>query len=158
MPGLKREPSASRRKPSVRRMGINALILLLAIAVITLAYSLVNRTLLRPPVQIQRAGEPSPAVIQLDVLNGCGASGAATLCTSYLRARGYDVVEVRNYRSFDVDESLVVYRVGNTSNAERVAYALGIKKQNILQQINPDYYVDVSVVIGKDYRSLKPQQ
>ncbi len=43
-------------------------------------------------------------------------------------------------------------------NAENVAYALGIRKQNIIQQMNHDYYVDVSVVIGKDYGSLKPSQ
>jgi hypothetical protein len=53
---------------------------------------------------------------------------------------------------------MVVDRVGNMQNAERVAYALGVKKENILQQMNPDYYVDVSVVIGKDYHALKPSQ
>ncbi len=171
-------PATSR--PDPRPLLLNALIVALTILVGLLAWSLISRMLLRPPVESQRAGAPlasarpsgrdgiasshaaGPAAagstIQLDVLNGCGAAGAAVQFTSYLRGRGYDVVEVRNYKTFDLTESLVIDRVGNMENAERVAYALGIKKQNILQQMNPDYYVDVSVVIGKDYGSLKPSQ
>jgi hypothetical protein len=50
----------------------------------------------------------------------------------------------------------VIDRTGDMENARKVAYALGIGKEHIIQQINQDYYVDVSVVIGKDYKSLKP--
>ena len=75
--------------------------------------------------------------------------------TAYLRARGFDVVEYRNYRSFDVQETLVIDRAGNRDNAEKVAYALGVGKGNIIEQINEDYYVDVSVLLGRDYASLK---
>jgi len=78
--------------------------------------------------------------------------------TNYLRARGYDVVEVRNYRTFDVKESFVIDRTGELDNAEKIAYALGIRKENIVQQLNPEYYIDVSVVIGRDHASLKPSQ
>ncbi len=148
-------------RPDPRPFLLNALIVALTVLVGVLAWSLISRVLLRPPVESQRAGAPPSAAgstIQLDVLNGCGAAGAAVQFTSYLRGRGYDVVEVRNYKTFDLNESLVIDRVGNMQNAERVAYALGIRKQNILQQMNPDYYVDVSVVIGKDYQSLKPSQ
>ena len=63
---------------------------------------------------------------------------------------------MHNYKTSDVNESLVIDRVGNSANAEKVAYALGIKKKNIVQQLNHDYYVDVSVVIGKDFNTLKP--
>jgi hypothetical protein len=95
-------------------------------------------------------------VIQIDVLNGCGDAGTATKFASFLRARGYDVVEMRNYKTFDLSESLVIDREGDLENAEKVAYALGVGKENIIQQINQDSYVDVSVVIGADYRKLKP--
>jgi hypothetical protein len=141
-----------------RTLSLNILIGALALLVVFLAYSLVDRHLLRPPVETARQGESASGVIQLDVLNGCGVPGSATTFRDYLRARGFDVVEMRNYRSFDVEKSLVVDRTGIRANAERVAYALGIDKSHIIQQINPDYYVDVSVVIGKDYRSLKPSQ
>jgi hypothetical protein len=155
-------PSATGRTASVRKdprtLALNALIVVLALLVLVMLAAFVIRTFIRPPVEAERAGGGAARTIQIDVLNGCGASGAATSFTTYLRARGFDVVEVRNYRSFDVQESLVIDRAGDASNAERVAYALGVKKQNIIRQINQDYFVDVSVVIGRDYTSLKPSQ
>lgn len=142
-----------------RSLALNLLIVALAGVVCVLGYGLVMHAVVRPPVESQRAGvTPLPAgtTIQVDVLNGCGVSGSASQCTSYLRVRGFDVVEVRNYKSFDVNESLVVDRTGNLENALRVAYALGISRKNVVQQINPDYYVDVSVVIGRDFHTLQP--
>jgi hypothetical protein len=128
----------------------------LALLVGFLLISLLIRHVIKPPVDASRTGEPGSAVIQVDVLNGCGIGGAASAATSYLRARGFDVVEIRNYKTFDVQESLVIDRRGDLEYARRVAYALGIGAKNIVQQINDDYYVDVSVVVGRDYQSLKP--
>jgi hypothetical protein len=136
-------------------MFLNVSIALLALLVVLLLIPFLHRTFFSPPVDPERA-EGKAGAIQLDVLNGCGVQGAATSITSYLRARGFDVVEIRNYKTFDMQESLVVDRTGVRENAERVAYALGISRKNIVQQINEDYFVDVSVVIGRDYGSLKP--
>lgn len=141
-----------------RGTGLNVLIALLAVVVAYLAYSFVHRSFIEPPVDVKRANVSAGQVIQIDVLNGCGIGGAAQSFTGYLRARGYDVVEMKNYKTFDVKESLVIDRGGNVETAKKVAYALGVNEQNIIQQINPDYFVDVSVVIGKDYQSLKPYQ
>lgn len=150
-------PIASARK-STGSLLLNILIASLVVVVCSLGYSLLDRHLLNPPVEIERAGPAAGEIIQLDVLNGCGVQGAATRFTAFLRERGYDVVEMKNYKTFDVDESLVIDRVGNLRNAERVAYALGISGKNVIQQLNQDYYVDVSVVIGKDYQTLKPSR
>ena len=147
--------SSPKGKRDTRVLLLNALIVLLVLLVGGMSYALLSRHLIKPPVEATRA-TAAAGVIQIDVLNGCGAPGAATAFTSYLRARGYDVVEQRNYRTFDVNESMVIDRTGERKNAERVAYALGIKNENIVQQINPDYFVDVSVLIGRDYKSLKP--
>ena len=70
--------------------------------------------------------------------------------------RKFDVVQSSNYSSFDVVESLVIDRVGNKATANKVAHALGIDSKNVVTQINPDYYLHVSVVIGRDYQDLKP--
>jgi hypothetical protein len=147
-------PVSARKDP--RTLLLDVIIGALGLLVLVLAYSFASRILFRPPVDPVRSGSGTPGTIQLDVLNGCGAPGAGTSATAYLRARGFDVVEYRNYRSFDVRESLVIDRAGNRENAEKVAYALGIRKGNIIQQINQDYYVDVSVLIGRDYPTLKP--
>ncbi len=99
-----------------------------------------------------------PRILQMDVLNGCGVKGIGSKFTDYLRARGFDVVESKNYKTFHVANTLVIDRIGDLSAARRVAYALGVKERNIIQQINPDYFVDVSVVIGKDYSELSISQ
>jgi hypothetical protein len=148
-------PVSARKDP--RTLFLDVIIGALGLLVLVLAYSFASRMIFRPPVDPVRSGSTTPGTtIQLDVLNGCGVPGAGTSMTAYLRARGFDVVEYRNYRSFDVRESLVIDRAGNRENAEKVAYALGIRKGNIIQQINQDYYVDVSVLIGRDYPTLKP--
>ena len=136
-----------------RALMLNILIGALALIAAYLLYTLAMRVVFRPPVEPVKDG--TAGAIQVDVLNGCGASDAARAVTGYLRSRGFDVVEMRNYKTFDVPQSLVVDRTGDRRNSERVAYALGIKKENIIQQVNQDYYVDVSVVIGRDYATLK---
>jgi hypothetical protein len=140
----------------LRALLLNVGIFALLIVAVLLTYSLVMRTTVRPPVDPTKQETEVVEIIQIDVLNGCGVSGVAGEFTDYLRSRGYDVVEVGNYRTFDVPESIVIDRIGNLTNARKVAYALGIKETNVIQQINPDYFLDATVVIGKDYDSLRP--
>ena len=97
-----------------------------------------------------------PKILQLDVLNGCGAKGIGAKFTDYLRTQGFDVVESKNYKSFQIPQTLVVDRIGDLTAARRVATALGVKENNIVQQLNLDYFVDISVIIGKDYTQLNP--
>jgi hypothetical protein len=151
-----KERFTDRLKKGPLTMTLNALIVVLLLVVGYMSYAFVERTFLRPSVDPERAGGEAAGVIQIDVMNGCGDAGMASKCSSFLRARGFDVVEMRNYKTFDLDHSMVIDRVGNKENAERVARALGVGSKNVIQQINQDYYVDVSVVIGKDYPSLRP--
>jgi hypothetical protein len=39
-----------------------------------------------------------------------------------------------------------------------VAQALGVPEERVEQQIDRNAYLDVTVVLGKDFRSLKPMQ
>jgi len=100
--------------------------------------------------------DSSAAPLQLEVLNGCGISGKADLLTNYLRKNGFDVVNIGNYRSFDLENSIVIDRTGKIQNAERVAESIGLGNENVIQQINKDYLLDVTVILGKDYSKLIP--
>ncbi len=102
-----------------------------------------------------KAPAAAQRIIQLDVMNGCGAKGISAKFTNYLRTRGFDVVEMKNYKTFSVSHTLVIDRVGDLAAARHVADALGVPDEHVIQQINPDYFVDVSVVIGADYLSLR---
>jgi len=143
-----------------KHLFLNIVIGLLGVVVFFLLYTFITNTLVNKPVEWTTEHPEGQAkhaeIIQLDVLNGCGATGVAQKFTDYLRKRNFDVVQSSNYKNFDVQESLVIDRVGDLEAARRVAYALGIEERNIVQQINPDYYLNVSVVIGRDYKTLKP--
>ena len=58
--------------------------------------------------------------IQLEVLNGCGVSGVADKFSEILREEGFDVVNIGNYRSFNVENSLLISRSGDDEKAELV--------------------------------------
>jgi len=104
------------------------------------------------------AASKTQKVIQLDLLNGCGEKGIAAKLTTYLRKNGFDVVEMKNYKTSNIPQTLVIDRVGDLHSARQVAAALGVSDKNVIQQLNPDYFVDVSVVIGKDYGTLHISQ
>lgn len=135
---------------------LNFTILLLSIVIIFLTYSVITKVsvLGKSNNNEQRVGLTAKPV-QLEVLNGCGVNGIAEKFTDYLRAGNFDVVNFGNYRSFDVDYSLLIDRTGNMENAFKIASTLGIEKNNIIQQVNKEYFLDVTLVIGKDYKQLK---
>ncbi|MBI1933717.1 MAG: LytR C-terminal domain-containing protein [Ignavibacteriales bacterium] len=135
----------------------NILIFFLVVLIVYLSYSAYIK-LVKGSEKIDELKNNGVAaeIIQLDVLNGCGVSGVADRYTDFLRARGFDVVEIGNYVSYDVDETFVIDRIGNKANAVKVANALGIENVKVIQQLNENYFLDVSLVIGKDYYKLKP--
>lgn len=100
--------------------------------------------------------EAASAIIQIEVMNGCGVDGVAAKFTDYLRQKNFDVVQVGNYMSNSIDETLIIDRIGNRANTEKLADVLGVDKKNIIQQLNKDYFLDATLVIGKDYNKLEP--
>ncbi len=117
-------------------------------------YAFFTNDIFEPSPDGAKIYSPSGRPVQLDVLNGCGVSRIASRVSAHLRRKGFDVVDMRNYKTFDLQETLVIDRVGNLATARQVAQALGVKRENVIQEINPDYFVDVSVVIGRDYSTL----
>lgn len=146
------------RKPykSFSGIFINLIILLLAAIVVFMLYSVYLK--FNSSIK-QKAGldnKNKTHILQVEVLNGCGVSGVADKFTSYLRKHDFDVVQTGNYISFDVEKSIVIDRTGNMNNAYKVADSLGISRRNVIQQVNPNYFLDVSLIIGKDFNNLKP--
>lgn len=93
-------------------------------------------------------------IIQVEVLNACGTAGLADKFTDLLRSKKFDVVKTGNFASFDIDNSFVIDRVGNKDYAYSLADSIGIPKSNVIQQFNKNYYLDVTLVIGKDFNNL----
>lgn len=102
------------------------------------------------------ANQTPSEIIQVEVLNGCGVGGVADRFTDFLRTNNFDVVNISNYIRFDMDETIIIDRIGNMANAYKVAKSLGVKNDNVIQQLNNDYFLDVSIIIGRDYFTLQP--
>ena len=88
--------------------------------------------------------------------NGAGVDHLAERTTQYLRDQGFDVVDVGNHSSFDRERSVVIDRIGNPEAARNVAEALGIPPERVHKDVKPQYYLDASVILGRDYEQLRP--
>jgi hypothetical protein len=87
--------------------------------------------------------------VRVEVLNAGGVAGVAREVMNLLRDDGFDVVQYGNAGSFDRDSTVVIDRVGRSELAEGVANALGIR--NVLSEPDPNLFVDVTVLLGRDW-------
>lgn len=100
------------------------------------------------------AGGPSAtglaSAVRVQVLNGCGVSGAAANVASLLRrAGGFDVIEIGNAENFDFAVTVVVDRTGDARAAREVARVLdGVPL--VLQRL-PGGRFEVTVIVGYDH-------
>lgn len=135
---------------------LNTAIGFLGVLLLILVISLITRIIF-PRIENQRVLEQSEFVtniIQLEVLNGCGVSGMATRYTDRIREFGFDVVETGNFDHFNVEHSFILSRSGSIENAHRVAQAIGVDKERVIIEESSDFYLDVTLVIGADYKNL----
>ncbi|MFI5211530.1 MAG: LytR C-terminal domain-containing protein [Ignavibacteria bacterium] len=147
-----------------KNYSINILIVLLAVVTVYMFYNLFKR-LTTPQTDVKTqvvdsttylTKQPSGGTLQIDVQNGCGVSGIADKFTEFLRSKGFDVVEMGNFTTQDIKTTMVIDRAGNMKNAKRVASSLGVSDKYVIQQMNKNYFLDATVVIGKDYAELYP--
>jgi len=128
----------------------NILILLLFSAIAGIA--LLKGTTLQPPEPVTPVLKPSsiPYIGRLQILNGCGSSGAASGVASFLRSHHFDVKNIGNADNWNFAETMVISRIIDTSIAVQVAEALSSKKIVLIR--NQETRYDVTVIIGNDYR------
>lgn len=138
-------------------LALNAILGFLGVLLILLLVAVLTRIVF-PRIENTREDKTEVFIgniIQVEVLNGCGVPGLATIFTSKLRDNGFDVVESGNFDTFDIKETLVIDRSGILENAKKVAKALGISEKNVIQELAPSYFLDATIVIGSDYKQLK---
>jgi hypothetical protein len=95
-------------------------------------------------------------VLKVEVLNGCGVPGLCDSVTTFLRLNKMDVIQTGNYYSYNVENTTIIDRKGKIVNAQKIAAFLGLDQSSVIQQINNDYLLDVTVVIGKDFNHIYP--
>jgi hypothetical protein len=151
-------------KKSILNYLLNITIIILGILCMYLIFSLVTNTFLNKNKTVKDTKDSTKTSvtnqpnlsIQVDVQNGTGENRVGAIFRDYLKRKGYDVVDLGNYKSTDVDKTIIIDRTGDTRKAQRIAEVLGVSGKNIIQQINRDLYLDATIVIGKDFNELKP--
>lgn len=146
------EPTAARHTV------INISLVVLGLALLALLFALVTRVFTPrvDPLREENPGHLVGDIIQVEVRNGCGISGLAGDMTQFLRKKGFDVVDVGDHDSFDLEYSVVYDRIGDIESARKLAKAVGIPPERVVQDIKLDEYIDASIVIGLDYAQLTP--
>lgn len=94
--------------------------------------------------------------VRVEVLNGGAFAGAARQATDTLRELGFDVVFFGNAGPPERDSSVVIDRTGAVERARGVADALNIR--NVRTEPDSNLYLDVSVVLGKDWAPVAPPE
>jgi hypothetical protein len=102
----------------------------------------------------------SPEEQKIEVLNGCGVPGVAQKFADYLKAQGFDPVNVTNLQDafgrdrFDIPRTMIFDRLSNERiYGRKVARALRLSDDYVDYQ-KSDRMVSVSVIIGQDYQSI----
>lgn len=140
---------------------LNISLVVLGLFVTVLLYAFVARVVTPrtdPHREIDAPAHLIGAVIQVEVRNACGVSGIAGETRQYLRSQGFDVVEVGDHTIRDLEHSVVIDRSGDLRAAQKVARSMGIPEERVTQEIRESYYLDASVLLGRDYVSLRPFQ
>ena len=133
---------------------MRVLLLLLTVALCIVIYVLANK----PDPAKSEAGRFSPPVdgasLQVEVLDGAGNMKAAQRVTNFLRARGYDVVEMKKNSEGIEERSIIIDRSGNLEAAKKMASSMGIPPDKVFQKVDRTLYLDITFVLGKDYSRL----
>ncbi|MDX1494566.1 MAG: LytR C-terminal domain-containing protein [Longimicrobiales bacterium] len=133
---------------------LSAIRLSVAVIVVTIVAAVgVNLSLMETD-EIDTLADPSRVWtgerVRVEVFNAGGVTGMARAATEELRAAGFDVVTFDNARTFDPERpSEVIDRVGRTDIAQAVAAAIGI--DNVQSDPDPNLFVEVTVVVGRDW-------
>ncbi len=93
--------------------------------------------------------------MRVEVLNGCGVNRLAIRISNVLRREGFNVVKIGNTKNQNFEETTVIERSDESmKHAHYFAERIGCK--NIGKDIDPALYLEVSLIIGKDYREIFP--
>ena len=137
----------------------NIIISIVVLLVLSLSISFVYRMYISPPVLSEVSDENKithTEVLQVEVLNSLSTNGLASTVMIYLRNRKFDVVRIGNYPEKDQTKSFIIDRLGDSNSGIYLAKALGIADSLIKIDIDSSLFLRCSIVIGSDFRNLKP--
>ncbi len=99
--------------------------------------------------------------VRLQILNGCGTRGVADRVAKAVPSRiqlplEASVVEVYDFRAYDVKKSFLISRERDLSLSRELALQLGLDGENIIFEPLENNYrnINVSLVLGDDFEKI----
>jgi len=162
-----------RKRKDIQGTLINSGIVILSLLLIAFIFSFSNRQIQTGvPIKVtfpEPIETPGPAVniyelnpvldIDVEVLNGCGVPGLAGKVSEFMRTHNVDVVRSENADHFNYDKTQIILRNENRDGLKIVAESFGFDVKNssrVLHLPDEQLSVDITVIIGSDFGSLKP--
>ncbi len=93
--------------------------------------------------------------VTVEILNGNGQVGLASTVAVELRNRGVVVPRTGEAAHHNYQNTVIVDWKGNSQEALRLAQSIGISPSNIVTYYLPKKTLDLTIVLGKDWNSLK---
>ncbi len=151
----------------------NILIIILAVVVVGFIYSFVQKSgasgviIANPQLNNEQKTqlavdiyEANPILdIKVEVLNGCGEKDIAAKISDFLRTEYIDVIRSENADNFEYERTILIQRSDDLLNLKTVAKVLNFEindEDRVLIQSSSTADVDLTLILGKDYRSVKP--
>lgn len=100
---------------------------------------------------------PTPGVVRVEILNGCGITNAADWVARRVKGPGIIITDTGNADNFHYPKTIVRSCAGTPVALEEAIERLGLSKDAVQEIPSLSSSVDVVVIVGKDYRKLREQ-
>ncbi|MBT3449088.1 MAG: LytR C-terminal domain-containing protein [Bacteroidetes Order II. Incertae sedis bacterium] len=136
-------------------MNVGIAVAVLVAAVLLYAFYVRISTPIPDPMRLDGETDLLGSTIQVQVLNGAGVDNLGLQMENHLISLGFDVVETDNFRK-GMEKTVILDRLGNLDASEQVALAIEANSERISTDILVDYYLDATIIIGRDYQEFLP--
>ena len=136
-------------------MNVGIAVAVLVAAVLLYAFYVRISTPIPDPMRLDGETDLLGSTIQVQVLNGAGVDNLGLQMENHLISLGFDVVETDNFRK-GMEKTVILDRLGNLDASEQVALAIEANPERISTDILVDYYLDATIIIGRDYQEFLP--
>jgi hypothetical protein len=150
--------SKSEHRTMHYRKLMRGIIAVLCIALVVTLYVLAHSSFSDHVTTSNAVQSSTVRSLEVEVLDGAGSMKATQYMRSVLQEQGYDVVEMKRNNDGVVERTFVLDRSGNLEAARQLATNLGISQDKVFQKIDRNLYIDVTVMVGKDFSKLKAFQ
>lgn len=154
-------------KKVILNYALNTIIFILIFLIVYFVYSIfaskekdygnkINIKNTNDSVTISRTDTSVTGRITVEVYNGSGESKLAYKVSDFLKKHnGVDVLKYDNFRTSDIQETIIQSRNGDIGKAKKIASIIGVDESRVNIVIGDEFDGEVRIIIGKDFRKLK---